>query len=456
MKLGGPVAAKTVFLVILSLTLGWKAGWALGQEGVSGTPHRTDSGSPDEILQEADDLFREVSRLRGLPILRPVQKKLENRDFFRRYYLRLLQKEYPPQKKQAYEKAFRLFGFLPQGADLIETYLNSFMKVVNGLYDPPTQTLYIADWIGVEDQEKALVHELDHALQDQYFGLKAYLDQGADDTLDEQFARASVMEGEATAIALNDSLEDRGTDFTRLVNIADWVRINNLFQEEGDRAFGKQTALHDVVSFPYVYGAAFLQKYIKVYGWEGMRYLFRHPPTATHQVMHPETFFPRRRNPVGIEISDLSRGPLPGGVRIWDNTLGEYGLFLLLRLYLGAGEARQAVAGWQGDRVQVYESRRGGRPLLAAYVVFQGEEAANDFFSAYRELLDKKYDLDSFRRSDETIDWATVAQSASEVYVERFGRRVVLIEGTTADETANVRSALWDVTTAKGASTGGE
>lgn len=411
-----------------------------------------DTGSSNEILQEADDLFREVSRLRGLPILRPVQKQLENRDFFRRYYLRLLQKQYPPEKKQAYEKAFRLFGFLPPGADLIETYLASFMKVVNGLYDPPTQTLYIADWIGAEDQEKTLVHELDHALQDQYFGLKAYLDQGAGDTLDEQFARASVMEGEATAIALNYSLEDRGTDFTHLVNIADWVRLNNLFQEEGDRAFGKQTALHDVVSFPYVYGAAFLQKYIKVYGWAGMKYLFQHPPTSTHQVMHPETFFPRRRNPVGVEISDLSRGPLPGWGRIWDNTLGEYGLFLLLRQYLDAGEARQAVAGWRGDRVQVYENRRG--TLLAAYAVFQGEEAAGDFFSAYRELLDKKYDLDTFRRSDDTIDWATVAQSTTEVYVERFGRRVVFIEGTTADETARVRSALWDVTRAKGTSAG--
>jgi hypothetical protein len=323
------------------------------------------------------------------------------------------------------------------------------MKVVDGLYDPLTKTLYIANWIDTTDQEETLAHELDHALQDQYFDLQTYLENGVGDTMDEQFARSCVMEGEATAIALNYSLEDQNRDFTQLVNIADWVRFSNMFKEEGARAFGKKILLHDAISFPYVYGAGFLQKYVKVYGWQGMKYLFNHPPVSTHQIMHPGLFFPKRRNPVGVKINDLSPGTLPRCRKIWENTLGEYGWFLVLRGYLDESVARTAVSGWAGDQIQVYEDTESHRMILAAYLVFEGEGKAEDFFYGCRELLGRKYSLDSFLRSDDTIYWALLSPNDAEVYVERFGRRVVLIEGTVENETVKVRGALWDVVSEK-------
>ena len=398
-----------------------------------------------DIFQEADSIFAEVSRLRGEPIKEPVAKKFENQAFFRAYYQHLLEEQYPPQKKLAIEKAYAFFGFLPPGSDLIQTYLDSFMKVVEGLYDPKTKTLYIADWIQSGNQEETLAHELTHALQDQYFGLQAYLDKGQNLSLDEQFARAGVMEGEAVAISLNYSLEDKNMDFTQLVNIADWVRLSNLLEAEGKRAVGQKVALHEVISFPYIYGAAFLQKYVKAYGWQGMAYLFRHPPTSTHQLMHPETFFPRRQNPVKIQIEDLSAEILPGYQQVWDDTMGEYGLLTLLSQYLPDGEARRSLRGWRGDRVQVYEDKATHRLFGVGYVIFDNETLADDFFRNYRDFLDAKYAVDVIRRSDDTIHWVSLKNSDAEAYVERFGRRAVFIEGTTAGLTAKVRGALWNV-----------
>jgi hypothetical protein len=435
-----------VSLLLLAFCPAW-TGVALAQ-----TPPQ--NASPDElasqkdqaeILQEADDIFAEVSRLRGLPIKHPVEKKFANRAFFHDYYLRLLQAQYPPEKKRAYEKAFTLLGFLPPKADLIQTYLDSFLKVVEGLYDPKTKTLYIADWIRPGDQESTLAHELTHALQDQYFDLQSYLNRGENLSMDTQFARASIMEGEAVAVALDISLEDRNTDFTKVVNIAEWVRLSNLLDESAKQAFAKKVVLNQVISFPYVYGVTFLQGYVRAYGWSGMDYLFRHPPTSTHQIMHPESFFPRRHNPVGIQIDDLSKGPLTGFNKIWENTFGEYGLMTLLQQYMTEQEARNSVRGWRGDRVQVYENAATHRLLMVGYVLFDDEDTANDFFAGYKSLLDSKYEIDLFRRSDDTIQWVSVKGDDREAYVERFGRRVVMIEGTDSSLTARVRGALWDV-----------
>jgi hypothetical protein len=421
---------------------------------VFSTPAEAASGDPaqlaaqknqDDILQEADSIFAEVSRLRGEPIKRPVTKKFEDQAFFRAYYLRLLEEQYPPEKKMGIEKAYVFLGFLPAGGDLIQTYLDSFMKVVEGLYDPKTQTLYIADWIKSGNQEETLAHELTHALQDQYFDLQDYIDKGSDLSMDEQFARASVMEGEAVAISLNYSLEDRNTDFTQLVNIADWVRLSNLLEAEGKRAFGKKAVFNSVVSFPYVYGAAFLQKYVKAYGWQGMAYLFRHPPTSTHQVMHPETFFPRRQNPVEVHIDDLSQGVLSGYHEVWDDTLGEYGLMTFLHRYLPDEEARNSVKGWRGDRIQVYENPTTHNLLAVGYVIFDKDDSAGDFFRNYRDFLNTKYSVDSFRRSDDTIHWISLNNSDDEAYVECFGRRAVFIEGSPSDLTTKIRGALWNV-----------
>lgn len=442
---------KRIFLPVLRM-----AGLTAGLFFLSpfSTPVGAVSGDPDllaeqknqaDILREADSIFAEVSRLRGEPIKDPVAKKFENQAFFRAYYQHLLKEQYPPQKKRAIEKAYSFFGFLPKGSDLIQTYLDSFMKVEEGLYDPKAKTLYIADWIKSRNQEETLAHELTHALQDQYFGLQDYLDKGVTLSLDEQFARASVMEGEAVAISLNYSLEDKNTDFTQLVNIADWVTLSNMLDAEGKRAFGQKVALNEVVSFPYVYGTAFLQKYVKAYGWQGMAYLFRHPPTSTHQIMHPETFFPRRRNPIRVQVEDLSREVLAGYEEVWDDTMGEYGLITLLGQYLPQGEARNALRGWRGDRVQVYEDKVSHRLLAVGYLVFDDEASANEFFQAYRDFLNTKYQVDVFRRSDETIHWMSLKNSDAEAYVERFGRRAVFVEGATADLTTKVRGALWHV-----------
>jgi hypothetical protein len=372
-----------------------------------------------------------------------VEKTFKGRAFFWDYMTRQMEKAYPPEKKKDFEKAYTLLGLLPPGTDIIKTYLDSFLKVVQGVYDPETKTLYIADWAPWGDQESTLAHELTHALQDQHFDLTAYMAKGANLSTDEQYARASVMEGQAVAIALNLSLEDKGTDFTKVVNIAQWVGLNHMLRAEGERAFGRRNAFNDVAQFPYIYGATFLQSYVRAFGWEGMKALFEKPPSSTHQILHPGEFIPKRRDPLKIMIGDLSKGPLSGYSKIWENTLGEYGLTALLGGFGIGGEGAKALGGWKGDQFQVYGRKE--ELVLVGFLHFRDEGQAEDFFKAYKELMDKKFKIDLFRRDDEDIRWVSLQGGDHEALVERFGPRVVIVEGAGTKQVVPIRDEMWDI-----------
>jgi hypothetical protein len=318
------------------------------------------------------------------------------------------------------------------------------VKSIRGLYDPETKTLYLADWIGFQDQEETLVHELTHALQDQYFDLNAYEKNGGEVSLDRQFAKDSVVEGEAVALTLNYKLRDKNLDFTQLANIADENQISNVLEEKGRTAFGRPVPVNDVVSFAYIYGASFLQKYVKIYGWQGMGALFAHPPLSTQQVMHPEKYYLKKQVPIHIAIEDMSKGPLSGSKKIWEDSFGEYGLYLVLRQYIPEKRAFQSVKGWRGDALQVYEFPGRDQIVLMGYVVFEDTDSARDFFESYRSRLEGKYNFETIR-AEETIHRASVEGTGTEVYVERLGRRVVFLEGTSTSEADKVRNELWNI-----------
>jgi hypothetical protein len=111
---------------------------------------------------------------------------------------------------------------------------------------------------------------------------------------------------------------------------------------------------------------------------------------------------------------------------------------------VGEKEAQRAAAGWRGDRFQVYEKRPSGL-LLSGYILFAGEDEAEGFFGECRDFLNKKYRIEQVRRTDETIHWATLKGGDAEVYLERFGKRVVLIIGSAPNQTARIRGELWDI-----------
>jgi hypothetical protein len=59
--------------------------------------------------------------------------------------------------------------------------------------------------------------------------------------------------------------------------------------------------------------------------------------------------------------------------------------------------------------------------------------------------MDKKFKVDLVRRDDETIHWIALAGGGYDALLERFGPRVVIVEGVRPDLIVPVRDELWDI-----------
>jgi hypothetical protein len=394
-----------------------------------------------DLLAKADPVFEAVSRLSGLPIRDNVPIEFKDHDFFENYYESRLRKQYPLTRQAAVEKAFVLLGFLRPGDNLIQIYLDSFLRSVQGAYDPDTKTLMLADWVSPENQEVTLAHELTHALQDQSFSLNVYFDQDPNVTTDSQFAQSSLIEGQAVAVAADYWTEKNSSAFidpSGMIELANPEALSRFAQDSALEPTGDKGA----VDFSYVYGSIFFQTWFKKRGASGLSALFKNPPTMTEQILHPDTFLSKRKGLVGsLEITGLDQAALGGYSKFWEDSMGEYGLFLVLRQYLDDSKAWKAVDGWRADQLQAYECPR-KQPILVGSVLMEGPKSAKLFFNAYRELLERKYGKFKPLGSNNAIDWFNLAPGGNQIYLERSGNRIIFAEGTPPENTQVIRQAL--------------
>ena len=183
-----------------------------------------------------------------------------------------------------------------------------------------------------------LVHELTHALQDQWFGL----DRPAHNDDESDLAFSTLVEGDA-------------------------VRIENQYissLSEADRAQASQTAgsappadvpqvLLELAYFPYLVGPPFTRALMDRGGQVRLDQAFALPPTTTAQVLHPELYLAGQAAPQ-VEF------PEAGGAVIDKGVIGEFGLDLLLARMAGRGEVTRAdaqsiAAAWNGDRYVAWD-----------------------------------------------------------------------------------------------------
>jgi hypothetical protein len=394
-----------------------------------------------DLLAKADSILESVSNLSGLPIRDNVPIEFKDRDFFEHYYASRLQIQYSPARQAAVEKAYVLLGLLGPGENLIQTYLDSFLKSVQGYYDPDSKTLVLAGWVDPQSQEMTMAHELTHALQDQSFSLNAYFAQVRNETMDSEFAQSSLVEGQAVLVAAEYWTRRNSEAFIRPSGVIELADPQSLGKSTDDSTLETMGA-KGAIDFPYVYGPVFLKTCLKEGGAKDLGWLFKNAPTTTQQILHPEDFMSGRRESEWAEPAELEQGFLRGYSKFWEDSMGEYGLFLVLRQYLDDDKAWKAVDGWRGDRLRAYENPEKRQKVLMGYVLMKDTASAKLFFKSYGELLADKYGKFKNLNSGDGVERFDLPSDENQVYLERSGRRIVFLEGIPAEDTQAVRQAL--------------
>jgi len=253
---------------------------------------------------------------------------------------------------------------------------------VLAFYDPYTHTYYsihpmpklpkevanLADPKLLE--ETVMVHELTHALQDQYFDL-APREQALMRDTDANLAYHSVLEGEAVLVMVAHMLNKAGVELDEVLKddamlgmISAAAQTDQMIDPSTPKYFA------EMLKFPYVDGLKFVVAAYRRGGWKEIDKLHANPPRTTREIMHPEEYFEKTFKPEPFSSEK------PAGA-ISTEHMGEFHWTFLL----GAGNAR----GWVNDRAVVH---RDGHVQVEAK--WESEKEATAFADAYSAFLEKR------------------------------------------------------------------
>ena len=359
------------------------------------SPARLDSTAARALV---DSLLHQVSAMRGLEVLRPVQVEVAGRERIRARLEELTREEQVRSRARGDERLLRYLGLLPANVDLLQLYKDLLEEQLAGMYDIDQRLLYLADWLPAELQALVVTHEITHALQDQHFSLRVRKKLGFD-TSDAEAAWQGLLEGDATAVMLEASLRPFGQSFVLLADstlmgstpIAEALRTAMSAGAGAAQLQAAPRVVREAMLFPYERGLAYVAALYAAGGWRRVDAAYVHPPESTEQLMHPARVLEARDAPIRIDIPDV-RGLLGQGftpaVKL---VLGEFDLFLYLSEYLDREIATISSEGWGGAAATLYAGPADAPEALVLYTTWDSADDATEFFGALLGALEHRY-----------------------------------------------------------------
>jgi hypothetical protein len=329
-----------------------------------------------------EELERQVADVGGVPFKSDVRVEYMGRGELARYIAELLDAEYPAEQADRDRRLLEAFDFLPAGSDLRALRARVLEENVVGFYDerPAKRRLFVvsADKTLTPMTQMVIVHELRHALQDQYIGVYDKLDPAHGDFDDRRMAFLSLLEGDATFV-MERFLTRKLPEGNALAAAGEGSSLFGMGAMAAAAVPNAPPVIRDQLIVPYFAGRDFVAALFREGGWARVRQAWERPPVSSEQVLHPEKFL-RGENPVGVPLP-----PAPSGGRVLrSGVLGE----ALLRTWLGDG-GEAAAAGWGGDAFQVLDVR--GKTLLTWRALWDGPADADEFYAAAEKRLERTH-----------------------------------------------------------------
>ncbi|MFZ2641904.1 MAG: hypothetical protein WA117_12970 [Verrucomicrobiia bacterium] len=355
------------------LAAGFVSPWWLGaQEAVE----------PGAVKAPAESawLEREVEQGRGLKFQRAVTYGSMRSAEFKGFLTKKIRGEYKPEEIRDYSRALGMIGLVPEDVDFEAKVMEVMDEQVAAFFDQDAGLLYTFADSPLRGNLSLMIlaHELTHALQDQHFQLKQWPLKRKDND-DLVSAHMAVLEGDATIVM--EKVYKRVSKLrTALSDLATAAAQDSGRLQRAPRYF------RDMMLFPYLEGRAFIEELDRMGGMELVNSAFRSPPVTTAQVLHPKKFYPKREAPVACVPDGTAE---PGWRRLSVNTVGEFGVIVLLRQFDHESDAAAVAEGWRGDGYVAFETG-GGNGLLRWRSEWASGDAAKRFANAYRDVVTKR------------------------------------------------------------------
>ncbi len=448
------------------------------------------------LLDKADAIAERVSALRGLARKRPIVRDVITKEQIETRLLSRIDEEYDPGELAAEELALKRMGLIAHDANYKQMVIELLTDQIAGFYDPIERKLYITAnptaELGPGGGDIVMAHEIDHALQDQHFNLRAFMKPQKENG-DASVARQALVEGDGTALMLEFMLDRMGLTLPWESGDMEEALMG---EAQSTMLTGKLAqaplVLRESLIFPYLAGLGFVAHFRKHHPWSRIDAIYAKPPLSTEHILHPDSYV-RYERPDRIKPSKLAA--LPRYDIVYHNVTGEMGLAILLRQHApkpkaaaGSGgqvlgrlarkllqtgpsaddkavreRALTATAGWGGDRVAIYvPPKHDGNVATAvaiSYTIWDHPVDAVEYFTMLREALPALASAVPIQKQANTVDkvanaapkevtstddLAWYADSAGNAYVaQRRDDAVLLILGAPGDRAQAVIDETW-------------
>jgi len=400
-------------------------GWGQ-QENSSNNPPEAEGRANAEFLQAADEVMAEMSKLLSLPIREPLKRSVRSREEIRQFLIRQMREDKDDAKRYADQKALEALGLIPKGYPLDQKLIALLTEQIAGLYDPKQREFFIADWTQPAEQRVIMAHELTHALQDQYFHVEKWEEEvKAND--DAQLARESVLEGSAMVAMIDYLLRSTGKSSRDIQDFDPSLLVGDV--NDSPELAEAPLVIQDEIVFPYIPGAAFVQRALRAWnGWPDLHRMFENPPASTQQILHPDLYF-RGVMPAKVDLTPITAAVPRTWKKLDENVMGEFAVGEILKQFLGKEQADAIAPSWSGDRYAIYQRESGTQILLLIRLKLADEAAAARFFEAYARLLEKK---DETRTAESRRqNFFSFNTRDGGVFLRCYGAECLIAEGAT-------------------------
>jgi hypothetical protein len=396
--------------------------WAQTQAPQPGTPKppakpntetRITPEGAKQLFSLVDQLIQFSSQETGLPIKSSVKRQLTTRAAVESYLNEKFQEDEGAKRLQRGEIVLKKFGLLDRDFDLKPFLLALLKEQIEAYYDSKTKTINLLDWVDIDDQKPVLAHELTHALQDQHVDLEKWGDQTPSDVStnyredvdhlakDEvDTAREAVVEGQATAVMMDNILKPMGKSLIKDPEVVDVFKQQMTGSDNSPVLARAPLLLSESLLFPYREGLSFEQD---VWMDKGQAAAFTgaldRPPSSTWEIINPREF-EQSKVPVIPLLPDI-HGIVDKVYKPYDiGQVGELDLHILSELFGGDNAARDFTPSWDGGIYWAGQRLSAKTPAEQASTksislfylsAWKNEASARAFAKLYADSLGRKY-----------------------------------------------------------------
>jgi len=332
-------------------------------------------GPQCEVSERA---LREAGRTRGIQPLSKVPCVVHSRDEVATFLKFLIARKLP---KGALEKegiVYRALGVVPDDYDYVKGILRAYTSEIGGYYDPDKKLFVMVDFVSPDLQLPVAIHELTHALQDQRFNLRKFLDPN-NVSSDLLLAHSALAEGDATAV-MEDYLAKRSGGY-----------------QPGDAPTGSPfsgaepipAALKEILLFPYKHGLAFVRKIMKGGGYRAVDRAFERPPKSSREILHPDEYARGVTALAPILPTSLER--MGSDWKLTDsNSVGEFVTQAMLRSSNASQSPESCARGLTRDLVGIFVDQK-KRTFVSWLSEWDTVRDGVEFVECYRASLRARY-----------------------------------------------------------------